>query len=200
MGGDALQAIILAGGKGRRLLPYTMVLPKPLMPIKDMPVLEVVIRQLTHRGFSDICIATGHLGELIEAFFRDGSRFGARIRYSIEETPLGTAGPVKLAGPTADDFLVMNGDILTTLDYRRLFDFHLRHGVVIETTYGSVLSLLVFLAHHEVGSHYNYSRVPYASWWSALAGDRNHYDRLVHFSFGLLIAPAVWELLSRVAP
>ena len=118
------QAIILAGGKGRRLLPYTMVLPKPLMPIKDKPVLEVVIRQLNYHGFTDICIATGHLGELIEAFFKDGSKYGVRIRYSIEESPLGTAGPIRLASPTAENFLVMNGDLLTTLDYGELFDFH----------------------------------------------------------------------------
>ena len=125
---SGLQAIILAGGKGARLLPYTMVLPKPLMPIKDKPILEVVIRQLKHRGFTDICIATGHLGELIAAFFKDGSRLGVNIRYSIEDAPLGTAGPIRLAAPLADNFLVMNGDLLTTLDYRELFEFHLRHG------------------------------------------------------------------------
>lgn len=123
-----LQAVILAGGKGARLLPYTMVLPKPLMPIKDKPILEVVVRQLKHRGFTDICIATGHLGELIAAFFKDGSKYGVKIRYSIEDAPLGTAGPIGLAGPLADNFLVMNGDLLTTLDYRAMFDFHVQHG------------------------------------------------------------------------
>lgn len=129
MGAQAgLQAVILAGGKGARLLPYTLVLPKPLMPIKDKPVLEVVIRQLKRRGFTDICIATGHLSELIEAFFKDGSKYGVRIRYSIEDAPLGTAGPIGLVRPLAENFLVMNGDLLTTLDYRAMFEFHVRRG------------------------------------------------------------------------
>jgi NDP-sugar pyrophosphorylase family protein len=127
---EKLQAIILAGGKGTRLLPYTMVLPKPLMPIKDMPVLEVVIRQLSYYGFKDVCIATGHLSELLEAFFRDGAKFGVKIRYSIEDEPLGTAGPLKKIGELADNFLVMNGDLLTTINYRELYDAHIRSGAI----------------------------------------------------------------------
>jgi NDP-sugar pyrophosphorylase family protein len=125
-----VQVIILAGGKGTRLLPYTMVLPKPLMPIKDMPVMEVVIRQLRYYGFKSICIATGHLSELIETFFKDGSKFGVDIRYSIEDRALGTAGPIRLVSPLSENFLVMNGDLLTTLNYRELFDFHIKSGAI----------------------------------------------------------------------
>ncbi len=124
---DDIQAIILAGGKGTRLLPYTMVLPKPLMPIKDMPVLEVVVRQLRHYGFRKLCVSTGHLSELIEAFFKDGSKFGVEINYSIEDEPLGTAGPIRLVQSLSENFLVMNGDLLTTLKYRELFDFHVKN-------------------------------------------------------------------------
>lgn len=120
------EAIILAGGKGTRLYPYTTMLPKPLMPIQGMPVLEIVVRQLRRHGFGDITIATGHLSGLIESFFGDGRKFGVRIRYSIEDSPLGTAGPIRLAAPGAEDFLVMNGDLLTTLDYRALFDRHVK--------------------------------------------------------------------------
>ena len=79
------RAVVLAGGLGMRLRPYTAVLPKPLMPVGDRPVLDVVIRQLRHRGFERVTIATGHLAELIEAFFRDGSDYGLRIDYVREQ-------------------------------------------------------------------------------------------------------------------
>ncbi len=118
------RAVILAGGKGRRLAPFTAVLPKPLMPIGDIPILEVVVRQLKYYGISRITFSVGHLANLIQAFFGDGSKFGLAMDYSVEDVPLGTAGPLTLLEGLDDSFLVMNGDILTTLDFRAFMDFH----------------------------------------------------------------------------
>jgi NDP-sugar pyrophosphorylase family protein len=119
-----MKAIILAGGKGRRLAPYTTVLPKPLMPIGDVPILEVIIRQLKRAGFDEITMAVGYLAELLMAYFGDGSKWGVRICYSREEQPLGTAGPLGLVSGLYEPFLVMNGDLLTTLDYCALWSYH----------------------------------------------------------------------------
>ncbi len=119
-----MRAVILAGGKGTRLAPYSTVLPKPLMPIDDMPILEVVVRQLKYYGFKQITIAVGHLSELIEAFFGNGSKWGIKIDYSREDKPLGTAGPLALIRQLNRPFLVMNGDLLTTLDYADLLRRH----------------------------------------------------------------------------
>lgn len=119
-----MQAVVLAGGKGTRLAPYTNVLPKPLMPIGDMPILEVLLRQMKCAGVDEVIITVGHLAELLEAFFKDGHRFGLTIRYSYEETPLGTAGPLAIVGGLQDTFLVCNGDVLTTLDCKDLVMFH----------------------------------------------------------------------------
>lgn len=119
-----MRAVILAGGKGTRLAPYTVAFPKPLMPLGDTPILEIVVRQLKHFGFTRITMAVGHLAELIQAFFGDGAKFGVRIDYSREDRPLGTAGPLKLINDLAGDFLVMNGDLLTDLDYGKLLRRH----------------------------------------------------------------------------
>lgn len=119
-----MQAVILAGGMGTRLRPYTTVFPKPLMPVGDMPILELVLRQLKRRGFSRVTLAVSHLAELIEAFCGDGSRFDLEIRYSREPKMLSTAGPLRLIEGLDDTFLVMNGDLLTTLDYADLIRFH----------------------------------------------------------------------------
>ena len=118
------RAIILAGGMGTRLRPYTVVLPKPLMPIGEYPILEVVIRQLVRHGFDHITIAVNHQAELIKAFCGDGSRWHVRIDYSLEDKPLGTMGPLRLIRDLPDHFLVMNGDVLTDLD---LAAFHQEH-------------------------------------------------------------------------
>jgi NDP-sugar pyrophosphorylase family protein len=125
-----MRAVILAGGKGTRLAPFTTILPKPLMPIGDYPILEVVIRQLRRAGFDRITMAVGHLGELIEAFFGNGEKWGMRIDYSREDKPLGTAGPLGLIGDLRGDFLVMNGDILTDLDFKGFMDYHRRNGAL----------------------------------------------------------------------
>jgi NDP-sugar pyrophosphorylase family protein len=122
-----VKAVILAGGKGTRLLPYTVVLPKPLMPIADVPILDVVIRQLKAHGFRDITISVGYLGELIMAYCRDGERYQLQLCYSTEEEPLGTAGPLAGIEHLDDTFLVMNGDILTTLNYSALIAYHKEH-------------------------------------------------------------------------
>jgi NDP-sugar pyrophosphorylase family protein len=122
------RAVILAGGLGTRLRPYTTVLPKPLMPVGDRPILDIVVRQLARARFDRITIATGYLAELIEAFFGDGSRYGIPIDYYREEQPLGTVGALSLIDGLDHDFLVMNGDILTDIDYGGLLERHREGG------------------------------------------------------------------------
>lgn len=119
------RAVILAGGEGTRLRPYTTVLPKPLMPIGDRPVLDIVVRQLKRHGFDRITLATGYLAELIEAFFGDGTNYGIPIDYYREREPLGTVGALALIdGLVDEDILVMNGDVLTDIDYCALLERH----------------------------------------------------------------------------
>ena len=126
-----MKAVILAGGKGRRLEPYTTIIPKPLMPIGDKSILEIILRQLREHGIRDVTIAVGHLAELIMAFCGDGGRFGLSITYSREEKPLGTAGCLGLIkGDLSDPFLMMNGDVLTTLPFSAFMDCHNRNGAV----------------------------------------------------------------------
>ncbi len=118
------RAVILAGGRGTRLRPYTVVLPKPLMPIGEYPILEVVIRQLVSHKFNHITIAINHQAELFKAFFGDGSKWRVLIDYSLEDKPLGTMGPLRLIKNLPAHFLVMNGDILTDLNYSAFYDEH----------------------------------------------------------------------------
>lgn len=129
-----MQAIVLAGGKGTRLKPYTTVLPKPLVPVGERPISEIVVRQLVAAGFDRIVFAVSHLAELIQAFFGDGGKWGAQIRYSIEDPPLGTAGPVGMIDDLDDAFLVMNGDVLTNLDYAALMKEHGQRGAIATLT------------------------------------------------------------------
>lgn len=118
------RAIILAGGKGTRLRPYTVVLPKPLMPLGDYPILEVIIRQLATAGFDHITLTVNHQADLIKTFFGDGSKWDIKIDYSLEDKPLSTMGPLSLINDLPENFLVMNGDILTDLDYQAFHDGH----------------------------------------------------------------------------
>ncbi|MFA6003057.1 MAG: sugar phosphate nucleotidyltransferase [Elusimicrobiota bacterium] len=119
-----MQAVILAGGKGTRLRPFTTSLPKPLVPVGDFPIIEIVLRQLRHHGFREVIISTGHLAELIEAYCGDGKRWGLRIRYVREDKPLSTAGALRLIRGLSPDFLTINGDVLTTLDFHKLYAHH----------------------------------------------------------------------------
>ena len=119
-----MKAVVLAGGKGTRLAPYTHILPKPLMPIGEMPILEVLLRQMKRANVDEVVLTVGHLAQLLEAFFADGSKWGLPIHYSYEERPLGTAGPISLIPGLRDTFLVTNGDVLTTLDLRELVEYH----------------------------------------------------------------------------
>lgn len=127
-----MKAVILAGGKGRRLRPYTTVLPKPLMPLGDLPIIEIVLRQLAGHGFDEVTMAVGYLAELLMAYCGDGSKFGVRLSYSKEEMPLGTAGPLALIDGLrqGDTFMVMNGDVLTTLDMGEMVRQHRASGAV----------------------------------------------------------------------
>lgn len=118
------RAIILAGGKGTRLKPFTVVLPKPLVPVGDYPILEIIIRQLVHHGFSHITLTVNHQADIIKAFFGDGSKWGIKIDYSLEEKALSTMGPLSLIKDLPDNFLVMNGDILSDINYSAFYDHH----------------------------------------------------------------------------
>ena len=122
------RAVILAGGRGSRLRPYTTVLPKPLLPIGDRAILDIVVRQLAACGVPAVTIATGYLAHLVRAVFGDGADYGVRINYHEEPEPLGTAGPLAAIDGLDSTFLAMNGDILTTLDPRDLVAAHTSAG------------------------------------------------------------------------
>lgn len=120
-----MRAIILAGGKGTRLRPYTTLIPKPLVPLGGQySILEIILMQLANYGFTHITLAVNHLSQLIMAYFGDGARFGLKIDYSLEEAELSTIGPLTLIDDLPDNFLVMNGDILCDLNYKNFFDAH----------------------------------------------------------------------------
>ncbi|HSA06689.1 MAG TPA: sugar phosphate nucleotidyltransferase [Candidatus Gastranaerophilales bacterium] len=118
------RAVILAGGKGARLRPYTVVLPKPLMPIGDYPVLEVIVKQLINCGFDYLTMAVNHQADIIKAFFGNGEKWNIKIDYALENKPLSTMGPLKLIDNLPENFIVMNGDILTDLNYSDFLEHH----------------------------------------------------------------------------
>jgi len=120
-----MKAVILAGGRGTRLHPYTTHFPKPLMPVGGMPVLEIIVTQLRKAGFGDIILTTGHMEEMFRLFFKDGKKYGVTITYSTEDQPLGTAGPLNLIKEQLDNtFLLMNGDVLADINFEELIRFH----------------------------------------------------------------------------
>lgn len=124
-----MRAVILAGGKGTRLLPYTTLVPKPLVPIgNDKAILELVLEQLRDSGFTRATLAVNHFARLIQAYFGDGKDLGIDIDYSLEDQPLGTMGPLKLISDLPENFLVMNGDVLTDLNYADFLNNHTNQG------------------------------------------------------------------------
>jgi NDP-mannose synthase len=121
------RAVILAGGKGTRLRPFTITLPKPLVPVNEQPILELILNQLKQGGFERVTLAVNHFASLIEAYCGNGARWGLVIDYSTEEVPLGTIGPLRLIRDPPENFLVMNGDVLTDLDFAWFLDEHQRN-------------------------------------------------------------------------
>jgi NDP-mannose synthase len=128
-----MRAAILAGGMGTRLAPYTTVLPKPLVPVGQRPILELIIRQLSAAGFNRLDLCVAHLGELIRAYLQESGAIpdGMTIAYNWEDQPLGTAGAIREINPPAEPLLVMNGDILTTIDYADLMRHHVESGAAL---------------------------------------------------------------------
>ena len=123
-----MKAVVLAGGKGTRLAPYTRVFPKPMMPVGDKAILEILLHQMRRAGITEVVLTVGHLAGLMRAFFQDGSHLGIKIQYSYEEHPLGTAGPLALVKGLDETFLVTNGDVLSTLNIADLITFHHAQG------------------------------------------------------------------------
>jgi NDP-sugar pyrophosphorylase family protein len=122
------RAVVLAGGAGTRLRPYTVVLPKPLMPIGDYPILEVIVRQLVRQGFTHITLAVNHQANIIKAFFGNGKKWDTHIDYSLETEPMGTIAPLSLVPDLPEHFLLMNGDVLTDLDLNGFLQRHVAAG------------------------------------------------------------------------
>ncbi|MEU6852678.1 sugar phosphate nucleotidyltransferase [Actinacidiphila alni] len=139
-----MHAVILAGGKGVRLRPYTTALPKPLVPIGDShAILEIVLRQLAGAGFRRCTIAIGHLGNIIRAYVGDGSQWGLEVDYVTEDSPLGTMGPLlTMLDQLPEHFLVMNGDVLTDLDFGAVLGQHRESGAPLTiATYARTVSI-----------------------------------------------------------
>lgn len=128
-----MKAIILAGGKGTRLAPYTTVFPKPLVPLGNKPILDIIIHQLRNNNINDITISLGYLAELIEAYIQTNAKDYSNVNISFikEVKPLGTVGSLSLVPDLNDTFLVMNGDILTTLNYNNLIKYHKENGALL---------------------------------------------------------------------
>ncbi len=134
-----MQALILAGGKGTRLRPFTFAFPKPLLPVGEIPIIETIVRQLSFYGFKDIIISLGYLSDYIKIFFSDKSKIpeGVNINYIKEDKPLGTSGPVGLLGSQMDEnILVINGDILSTINYSDMLQYHIDRNAVLTMAVG----------------------------------------------------------------
>jgi NDP-sugar pyrophosphorylase family protein len=125
-----MRAVVLAGGQGSRMAPYTKILPKPLLPVGDRPILDVILRQLTASGYTEVTLAIGHLGKLLQSYVGDGGQYGLRITYSHESVPMGTVGALTLIEGLHDTFLVMNGDVLTTPFYGPMLHYHRQAGAI----------------------------------------------------------------------
>jgi NDP-mannose synthase len=187
-----MQAVLLAGGKGTRLRPFTHVFPKPLMPLGDadpMPIIEVVLRQLARFGFGDVTVVTGYLTELIEAFCGTGKKFGCRLSYRREVTPLGTAGGLTLLDRPAEPVLVINGDILTTLDFAAMYAFHRDRGASAT------------IASYPRAVKIDFGVLEFGADPHVLAGYREKPEFSVQVSMGVYILdPAAWDYLTPDEP
>ena len=126
-----MKAVILAGGKGTRLKPYSTIIPKPIVPVGDRAILEILIGRLKKFGITDLTICVNHLAELIMAYFGKGEKLGVNIKYSIEEKPLGTVAPIKLIKRLPENFIVMNGDLLTDLNFKEFYKKHLENNALM---------------------------------------------------------------------
>ena len=157
-----MKALILAGGKGTRLLPYTTVLPKPLLPVDDMPIMEIIIRQLKKYDISDIFVSVGYLAGLIETFFGNGERFGVTLNYNIETKPLGTAGPIAFVPDFNSTLLVINGDVLTNLNFRNFIEYHKQNKAIMTVGISrqSFQNPLGYIEHDECNVITNYIEKP----------------------------------------
>lgn len=157
-----MRAVILAGGKGTRLRPYTTVLPKPLVPVAERPILELILRQLASFGFTRIDLSVGHLGGLIKAYLESVELpESLRVRYWWEDEPLGTAGALRHIDDLDEPFLAMNGDILTTMDYGQLMRYHLGHDAELTiATHRRDIGIDLGVIHSEEGRVVEYDEKP----------------------------------------
>jgi mannose-1-phosphate guanylyltransferase len=156
-------AVILCGGRGTRLAPYTAALPKPLVPVGNYPIIDILARQLVNHGFRELVFSVGHLAELIAAYFSDHElkRNGVDFRWVREKAPLGTAGSLTLIEDLPDRFLALNGDVLTTLDFRRMFEEHSRSASLLTiASHRKTVSLPLGVIDHREGLVTNYSEKP----------------------------------------
>ena len=161
-----MKAVVLAGGKGTRLAPYTRVFPKPMLPIGDKAILEILLSQMKRAGINDVVLTVGHMAGLMRAFFQDGSHLGLKISYSFEEHPLGTAGPLAQIDGLTEPFMVTNGDVLTTLNLRDLIEFHRQQGGIatIATHHRNVhidLGVIEVNGDHSVKNYIEKPNIPY---------------------------------------
>jgi NDP-sugar pyrophosphorylase family protein len=182
-----MRAVILAGGRGTRLRPFTASFPKPLVPLGDTPVVEVLIRRLMRSGITDITLTLGHLAELIQAYFSHRQRLLShlKLKYVVEEEPSGTAGSLALVEGLDETFLVMNGDLLTDLDFHELVRYHQQQGsaLTIATQKRSVKIDLGVLEFDESGRITNYVEKP---------------EQLYHVSMGVYVyEPRVLQYIKR---
>ena len=149
-----MKAVVLAGGKGTRLAPHTYVLPKPMMPIGEHTILEIILGQMRRAGIEEITLAVGHLASLIQAYFNNGSQYDIKINYAYEKKPLGTAGPLAFIEGLTETFLVCNGDILTLLDINKLVSFHKANDAVCTiASHQRTHKINLGVIEHEEGSH-----------------------------------------------
>lgn len=159
----SMRAVILAGGKGTRLRPYTTVLPKPLLPVGERPILEMIIRQLAAAGFDRVDLCLGHLGGLIRTYFDEGTTLPSDIelRYHWEDEPLGTAGALRMFDPADEPLLVMNGDIMTTLDYAELMKRHVDSNAALTiASYQQIVQLSLGVIENDEGVVSDYIEKP----------------------------------------